>query len=529
VISLRWRILPALATLAIVLIAPAARVGPVAGASETVQANSVHAFGVAPLGDLAGQAINQPVVGITATPDNGGYWLLTRDGGIYTYGDAGFSGSVGNTVLNEPMVGMAADNQTLGYWTVASDGGVFSFNSPFHGSTGNLTLNKPIVGMAATPDGGGYWLVASDGGIFAFGDAPFLGSTGNITLNKPIVGMAATADGQGYWLVASDGGIFTFGDAAFHGSAAAVPLNQPVVGMAVTPDGQGYWLTARDGGIFTFGDAPFAGTALSDVEVPAVGLIASGSGYRVAYGHAPSPLGPSVTNFLSQRAGTVTAALYDTNTGLTWTLNPSQVQVTASIIKVDIMATAFEEAEQAGQPVPPAEQSLMYPMIEVSDNNAATALWNDVGGPSVITAYNRNLGLTATTPSTRPITPQVSGWAYSTTSAADQLKVVSAFAFHNAVLTDQARAFGLYLMEHVDPYQVWGIPAGAPSDATVAIKTGNYPLSPTDDQVNSIGYISGGGQHYVFAILTTGNPNEGYGISTINSVASLMYNTLASG
>ena len=300
--------------------------------------------------------------------------------------------------------------------------------------------------------------------------------------------------------------------------------------MAVTPDGAGYWLAARDGGIFTYGDAPFAGSSLSGVEIPAVGLIAGGSGYRVAYGHAPSPLGPSVTNFLSQRAGTVTAALYDANTGLTWTLNPSQVQVTASIIKVDIMATAFEEAEQAGQPVPPpGEQSLMYPMIEVSDNNAATALWNDVGGPSVITAYNRNFGLTATTPSTQPITPTVSGWAFSTTSATDQLKVVSAFAFHNAVLSDQSRAYGLYLMEHVDPYQVWGIPAGAPQDTTVAIKTGNYPLTPTDYQVNSVGYLSGGGQHYVFAILTTGNPDEGYGISTINALASLMYDTLAAG
>ena len=487
-ITRRRRFLPALATVATVLIAPGARLAPAAAASETVQPNSVHAFGVAPLGDLAGQSINQPVVGITASPDRGGYWLLTRDGGVFTYGDAGYSGSVGNTVLNEPMVGMAADGATGGYWTVASDGGVFSFNSPFHGSTGNLTLNKPIVGMAATPDGGGYWLVASDGGIFTFGDAPFFGS------------------------------------------AAAVPLNQPVVGMAVTPDGAGYWLAARDGGIFTYGDAPFAGSSLSGVEIPAVGLIAGGSGYRVAYGHAPSPLGPSVTNFLSQRAGTVTAALYDANTGLTWTLNPSQVQVTASIIKVDIMATAFEEAEQAGQPVPPpGEQSLMYPMIEVSDNNAATALWNDVGGPSVITAYNRNFGLTATTPSTQPITPTVSGWAFSTTSATDQLKVVSAFAFHNAVLSDQSRAYGLYLMEHVDPYQVWGIPAGAPQDTTVAIKTGNYPLTPTDYQVNSVGYLSGGGQHYVFAILTTGNPDEGYGISTINALASLMYDTLAAG
>ena len=76
-----------------------------------------------------------------------------------------------------------------GYWQVAADGGVFTFGSAgFYGSTGSMKLNKPVVGMAPTPDHRGYWLVASDGGVFAFGDAGFYGSTGSIKLNKPIVG-----------------------------------------------------------------------------------------------------------------------------------------------------------------------------------------------------------------------------------------------------------------------------------------------------------------------------------------------------
>ena len=114
--------------------------------------------------------------------------------------------------LNKPIVGMAATPDGKGYWLVASDGGIFAFgDATYAGSTGAMALNKPIVGMAATPDGRGYWLVASDGGIFAFGDATYAGSTGATALNKPIVGMAATPDGRGYWLVASDGGIFASG------------------------------------------------------------------------------------------------------------------------------------------------------------------------------------------------------------------------------------------------------------------------------------------------------------------------------
>ena len=89
--------------------------------------------------------------------------------------------------------GVASNASVSGYWLVASDGGIFSFgDAGFHGSAGNVRLNQPIVGMAPTPDGGGYWLVASDGGIFSFGDAGFHGSAGNERLNQPIVGIAAT-------------------------------------------------------------------------------------------------------------------------------------------------------------------------------------------------------------------------------------------------------------------------------------------------------------------------------------------------
>jgi ribosomal protein L24E len=137
--------------------------------------------------------------------------------------------------LNQPIVGMAATPSGKGYWFVAADGGIFAFgDAKFYGSTGNVKLNKPIVGMAPTPSGNGYWFVASDGGIFSFGDARFFGSTGATTLNKPIVGMAATPSGAGYWFVASDGGIFGFGDAAFLGSAGGSPLPAGIVVMAGT-------------------------------------------------------------------------------------------------------------------------------------------------------------------------------------------------------------------------------------------------------------------------------------------------------
>ncbi len=512
----------------LVLALPAATSGAV---TTTVLPNSVRAFGASQLGDLSAGSPNRPVVAMATTADGGGYWLVASDGGVFSYGDAAFHGSTGGLVLTQPVVGMAADPATDGYWLVASDGGIFAFDAPFDGSEGGQPLDQPIVGMASTRDGGGYWLVARDGGVFSFGDAAFHGSEGGQPLNAPVVGIAATGDGGGYWLVASDGGIFSFGDAAFHGSEGGQPLNAPVVGIAATGDGGGYWLVALDGGVFNFGDAPFEGSALSGRDAPAVGIGAGGSaaaaGYRVAYGHLPFPFGPAVTGYLAQRADTVTVAVYDATTGITWDLNPGQVQVTASIVKVDFMAAALAADQRAGG-IPPQQAALMPPMIEVSDNDAATTMWGIIGGAAGLSAFDGVLGLQSTSPFSGPVTATNLGWAYSTTSADDMVKVVSTFAFPNGILSDPYRAYGLSLMHNVEPSQVWGVPAGAPP-GSVAVKTGFITPGPGDAQVNSVGYVAGAGRNYVFAILTDGNPSEGYGVDTINTLSSLVFDALGPG
>jgi hypothetical protein len=37
-----------------------------------------------------------------------GYWLVASDGGIFSFGDATFQGSMGGTILDKPVVGMAS-------------------------------------------------------------------------------------------------------------------------------------------------------------------------------------------------------------------------------------------------------------------------------------------------------------------------------------------------------------------------------------------------------------------------------------
>ena len=266
----------------------------------------IFSFGGVPFYGSAGNIrLNQPIVAMAATgPTNfGGYREVAADGGIFDYGNAVFFGSTGGTHLNQPIVGMAATSSGNGYWLVAADGGIFSFgDAAFHGSTGAIQLNQPVVGMAATPSGNGYWLVAADGGIFAYGDAAFHGSTGASQLNRPIVGMTVTHDGGGYWFTGADGGVFAFGNAGFHGSLGNVPQPHPVVSLTADRSGQGYWFTNSNGAVSAFGDATYWGSAPQVLNQPVVGMAQatgdgrftgssypSGSfGYDISYSQCPS-------------------------------------------------------------------------------------------------------------------------------------------------------------------------------------------------------------------------------------------------
>ena len=177
-----------------------------AGPDLGPQVTATYAFGNAP---TPGPAVtsNVPLVG-AAADGAGGYWEVAADGGIFSFGDAAFHGSMGGVPLNQPIVGMAATPSGNGYWEVAADGGIFSFgDAAFHGSMGGSALNAPIVGMAATPSGDGYWEVASDGGIFSFGGATFHGSMGAARRSmRRSWAWRPPRSGDGYWEVASDGG-----------------------------------------------------------------------------------------------------------------------------------------------------------------------------------------------------------------------------------------------------------------------------------------------------------------------------------
>jgi len=250
-------------------------------------------------------AVSPPVVPPITTH---GYWLVGSDGGIFSFGSAGFHGSTGDIVLQRPVVGITPTADRNGYWLVSSDGGIFAFgDAGFYGSlpglgfspagTGGHALAAPIVAMVPSTDDRGYFMVAADGGIFAFGDARFAGSCPGIGgCSGSAVAVVPDASGNGYWLVTATGNTYAFGDApAF---AAHTPRSSAVTSAVRTPSGRGYWVLYADGAVSPYGDAAFYGDPSGSLGGDAATAIFAtvGGGYWVAtaagavdnYGDAPA-------------------------------------------------------------------------------------------------------------------------------------------------------------------------------------------------------------------------------------------------
>jgi len=220
---------------------------------------------VFPFGDAGPLAGATPTVGtdevdLEPTPTGNGAWLVDATGRVTPTGDAPRLGDVDRSRLlpGEKVTSLSATATGAGYWVFTSRGRAIPFgDATFFGDMSATVLNGPVLDSVPTQSGKGYYMVANDGGIFAFGDARFYGSMGGKHLNAPVQSLVPDGDGRGYWLVASDGGIFAF-DAPFHGSMGATRLNKPVTGMVRF--GDGYLMVGEDGGIFNFSSQPFSGS-----------------------------------------------------------------------------------------------------------------------------------------------------------------------------------------------------------------------------------------------------------------------------
>jgi hypothetical protein len=248
----------------------------------------IFSFGQAQFyGSTGSLRLQRPVVGIVPTADHGGYWLDASDGGVFAYGDTQYYGSIPGiglhpagsglpNSLNAPIVGMVPSNDDGGYFMVASDGGVFAFGDAyFAGSCPGIGgCSGSAVAVMPDASGNGYWLVTSTGNVYTFGDAPYFGAPGHGTVTSAV----ASPDGLGYSILLADGQVYAYGDAASDGSPPAGAFGGLDAAAAIfnTSDGAGYWVSSALGSVYNFGDAPndggMAGTHLNGSIIAATGF-----------------------------------------------------------------------------------------------------------------------------------------------------------------------------------------------------------------------------------------------------------------
>lgn len=238
----------------------------------------------------------------------------------------------------------------------------------------------------------------------------------------------------------------------------------------------------------------------------------------------PSPLA-AVAEYLATREGDVTVGVYDRASGTTWLLHPELREDTASIVKLQIMGAELRQEQITGTTLTPEDQILTTNMIEASDNGAATELWDQDGGAAGVAAFDHNAGLDQTQPSDVTYIPGTTlpGWGLTTTSAADQLRMVELYAYPNPLLDEASRSYALNLMRNVDGGQNWGVTGGVPAGVSVVLKNGWLPLAGQGWQINSVGWVDGNGRAYVLAVLDANNPDEAYGIQTIDQVSTIVF------
>ena len=151
-------------------------------------------------------------------------------------------------------------------------------------------------------------------------------------------------------------------------------------------------------------------------------------------------------------------------------------------------------------------------MITQSDNDAASDLYDDVGGWNAIGPFDTSIGMSHTTPNAQGYF----GETY--TTAADQITLLKQVMLPGGELSLSSRQYEYELMRHVIASQRWGITGGVPADATVAIKNGWLPES-SGWHVNSIGRVQGDGRDYLIAVYTSFDSSWAYGIDTIARIA----------
>jgi hypothetical protein len=188
---------------------------------------------------------------------------------------------------------------------------------------------------------------------------------------------------------------------------------------------------------------------------------------------------------------------------------PHRRYITASVVKAMILVARLR---QIGNRMPSAsDRAVLNPMIQVSDNEAATVAYGWVGDSGLL-AVARRAGMHDLT---------VGGyWGNVFFSAADQARF---FLVVDKLVPPRSRAYARHLLSSIVSYQRWGFSRFARRSGWQTFFKGGWRTTGRGSLVHEAALFERGGRRFSLAVLTDGNRSHDYGTETLRGVAARIF------
>jgi hypothetical protein len=250
-------------------------------------------------------------------------------------------------------------------------------------------------------------------------------------------------------------------------------------------------------------------TIIATCQIPTAGALEyQGEGHGIPVAAFPSADAiAAAKRFLDSRSGRTSFAVVDSK-GRMDGLRLREHFQTASVVKVMMLVAYLQMLDGYHRSLGGGDTSLLYPMIHISDNNAASAVLAIVGG-GALERVAREAGMS-------DYAPGVGWWAFTQTSAADQARFLFAL---ERLIPPRFYGYARGLLSGIEPSQSWGIPPVARPRWQVFFKTGALP---SEGLFNEVGRLERPGVTFTMAVFTSGEPSMAYGEQTIQGVAAAL-------
>lgn len=244
--------------------------------------------------------------------------------------------------------------------------------------------------------------------------------------------------------------------------------------------------------------------------------------YRVTYAGAVEEVGPVVevtvepvaypsdarvqaaAEYLRRRAG-VTAFAVVNSEGVLAGSNDHERFHSASVVKSMLLVAYLRKLAYEHRHLSSHSESLLYPMIHESSNEAASAVLQIVG--------ERDLDNVARDAHMTDYEPGGATWGFTEVSAADLARF---FFEQDSLIPREFDGYARSLLSGIEPSESWGVPEIARPEFEVFFKGGWLP--EVEGLVNQAARLEGRGIKFAMAVLSREDPSMEYGEETIEGV-----------